>query len=511
MNNTDLWRTQDLQSVIAGVDRWDLRGWQAAVTQFPRAQESNARWGQTYGGDPVRDAFWGLLREQPEVATAVPAQLTPLADLFRRGMETPDWGRLHDTCKGDDLTSAVGAEQFVATYLANLPEAVREQAQAAAQAAQAAQIAQDAVEGYAALAQLLTEAGRPTEAADYNAQAAQAQAAYEQAAAAALTAQEGYTQTAEQQGAQLAQAANQAAQHAKEEAQESAEWMRGFSVAAGGDPQSANPEVARAAMEALRRNPHLKRLANFLGWAKRTARAAWRKSPRARTEFTGYQAQELNPETMAPWETMAAVAGTPIMRLDWQRRAVDGGVVHRQFSGKQQEGRGPLVIVRDESGSMSGEPHALAVALEWALLEIARRDRRDFYSIPFSGQGQFALWQAPAIGQPDPTSLLTHLAHFYGGGTEPYAPLHRALELLETGDLRADVLLITDEAFPSPPPAFLDRVQRIKARRPVRIVAVTIGAYAQGGAARDFADTVIALENLVKDKAAVGTALELVL
>ena len=38
---------------------------------------------------------------------------------------------------------------------------------------------------------------------------------------------------------------------------------------------------------------------------------------------------------------------------------------------------GPLVLVRDESGSMEGDPHATAVALEWALLEICRREGFD--------------------------------------------------------------------------------------------------------------------------------------
>ena len=95
---------------------------------------------------------------------------------------------------------------------------------------------------------------------------------------------------------------------------------------------------------------------------------------------------------------------------------------------------------------MEGDPHATAVALEWALLEICRRDKRDLYCLPFSGVGQFHVWQAPQPGQPDPQGLVDHLAQFYNAGTEPYQPLTKALELIADGDLRADVLIITDGA-----------------------------------------------------------------
>ncbi len=183
------------------------------------------------------------------------------------------------------------------------------------------------------------------------------------------------------------------------------------------------------------------------------------------------------------------------MTLDWLRRAADGGIRHRKFSGKEQRGRGPLVLVRDESGSMEGAPHALAVALEWALLEIARRDQREFFTIPFSGEGQYQVWQAPLPGQPEPDGLLAHLSHFYNGGTEPYSPLIAALELIERSRLRADVLILTDAAFSSPPDEFTRRLAEVKQRQPLRVVAVVVGGdYA---VAQEFADRVIGLDDLI--------------
>lgn len=189
--------------------------------------------------------------------------------------------------------------------------------------------------------------------------------------------------------------------------------------------------------------------------------------------------------------------GDGTLHTDWLKRALDDGIRHHKFGGKEQRGRGPLVLV-DESGSMEGPPHALAVALEWALLEIARRDRREFYAVPFSGTGQFHIWQAPQFGRPDPTGPLAHLAHFYGGGTEPYAPLAKALELIEKGDLRADILILTDADFAPPSDESMQRVAQAKLRRPLRIVSVIIGD--DTTQAETFADKVIHVDDLLCDR-----------
>ncbi|MBN1890113.1 MAG: VWA domain-containing protein, partial [Thermoflexales bacterium] len=240
------------------------------------------------------------------------------------------------------------------------------------------------------------------------------------------------------------------------------------------------------------------KLAEMLGWARRMARAEWRKSPRGRAEMVGYKAHDLRPETMASVEWGGLLSGDEALEMDWTRRAVDGGVRHRHYEGEERQGRGPLVLVRDESGSMVGAPHSLAVALEWALLEIARRDRREFYSVPFSGTGQYHVWKAPSPAEPDPGSLLSHLSHFYGGGTEPYAPLAQALELIQSHNLRADILMITDDDFAEPPAEFLERLAEAKRRCPLRVVVVVVGA--DDAQARAFADKVTTVSDLVHDR-----------
>ena len=116
---------------------------------------------------------------------------------------------------------------------------------------------------------------------------------------------------------------------------------------------------------------------------------------------------------------------------------------------------------------VSGAPHALAVALEWALLEIAIRDKRLFYSIPFSGRDQYDVWVNNLWVKPNPQALADHLFLFYNGGTEPYDPLTKACEIvnqISDDDQRADVLIITDGLFGEPSPELLESVKRARAR-----------------------------------------------
>jgi len=503
----NLWARRKIQSVLSGVDRWDLRIWGEAVEGFPQAAESNEHWGALLGGEPVRDAFWALLRDNPALADPVPAGLGVLADLFQRAMETPDWKQLHEICRGDELTSIVGAWHFVNEFLAHLPEEVRQEAAAAREKAERALTVREAVENHQALVEMLTEAGRLQESQEAEKATAGLAQAARQAEIEAQSAAAAYQQSVRREQARVAYEADQGALTARSRGRETVEWISGFSLAAGGDSKNISPETIQAAMETLRRNPNLKKLSEFLGWAKRAARAAWRKSPHGKIELTGYRIQEFMPETMAPWEMLAAVAGTPATRLDWQRRVIDGGVVHRQFSGKERLGRGPLIVIRDESDSMRGLLHSLTVAVEWSLLEIARRDRRDFYCIPFSGPGEYSIWRAAAAGSPDPEGLLRHLGHFYGHGTEPYGPLAEALDLIEKKALRADLLLLTDAAFKPAAPEFLSRLRSLKERLPLHIVTLVIGPEGEGSAG-NFSDTVLPVADLIQEKEILGKAFE---
>jgi uncharacterized protein with von Willebrand factor type A (vWA) domain len=502
--NTPLWR-QAIHSAL-NADRFDLQDWNAARDAIPDLTKYDDEAGDEFCGHPVQDAFLSLFKSAPQLATPLEHGLEPLADLLQRGMATPEWQRLRESTVGDQIAAGVGGQAFVEETLAALPEDVKRQARAQAKAQQEAnQLHGDAAalndlldalrERYASV-ELPDEAAEQAE--DLQQQIDDLQAGAGQAQAQANQARAACEANVNQQAAQVAAALNKAAGAAREQAEEASTFAAGFSLAAGGDPTRVSPETAALAMQSLRQNPNLKDLADLLGWARQLVRTAWRNSPRARTELVGYKTRSLQPEHMAGTEWAALLSGDETLEADWQRRALDGAIRHREYDGKEEEGRGPLIIVRDESGSMEGSPHALAVALEWALLEIARRDNRPFYSIPFSGRGQYDVWYA---GDNDAQSLAEHLAHFYNGGTELFQPLTEACEVVRTvndDQQRADILVITDGLFGAPDERFLEILNGLRQTDPVKIALVSVGA--ENPNAAIFANPIIHVDDLLKER-----------
>lgn len=514
---TQLWQVKRVESIFQA-DRFDLQDYLQATSAYPRLAGVNDQAARDFCGQPGQDAFFDLYKAAPRLADPCPQALTPLRSLVERGRETPEYQKLRANSIGDYVSAAVGAEVFVDRVLRALPEELKEAAKKQEQAQKKADEAHRRAEAAQELADLLTELAEqstdPAQAADWQdrANAAHHDAGEQQAAAAGWQTQaDEYGQAAGQALAdyapQIQAALNNAAGRANEQAQESKTLVHGFSLAAGGEGGYTDPDSVRGIMDLVRKQPNLSRLAEMLGWARRVALAEWRKSPRGHVQMTGYRKQPLQPSQMASFELARMVSPAPAIQQDWLRRAADNAVAHRKFEGESQEGRGPLVLVRDESGSMKDGPHSLAVALEWALLEIARRDGRDFISVPFSGTGQFSVWRAPKPGQADQAGLLAHLGHFYGGGTEPYRPVLAALGEIEQNKLKADILLLTDGDFDQPDAAFLRRLAEAKAGRPVKVVTVVVGG-AGDHQARKFSDKVIFVGNLLADReklrAAVG-------
>jgi uncharacterized protein with von Willebrand factor type A (vWA) domain len=504
IRSTPLWR-QAIHSAL-NADRFDLEDWEAAYAAIPELTKYDDEAADEFCGHPVQDAFLSLYKSAPRLADPLEQGLEPLADLLQRGMATPEWQRLRETTVGDQVAAGVGSQAFVEETLAALPDEVKKQAreQAAAQAeAQEAQAEADTLdELLSALHERYANTSMPEAAAEQieqlEDQIADRQAAAIAAQTAATQARAACESGLQQQAAQVAAALNKAAASAREQAEEASMFAAGFSLAAGGDPTHVSPETAGLAMQTLRQNPNLKDLADLLGWARQMVRTAWRNSPRSRTELVGYKTRALQPERMAGSEWAVLLSGDETLEADWQRRALDGAIRHREYGGKEKQGRGPLIIVRDESGSMAGAPHAMAVALEWALLEIARRDNRPFYSIPFSGRGQYAVWYA---GDNDAQSLAEHLAHFYNGGTELYGPLQEACEVVKMvndDQQRADILVITDGLFGEPSEDFLKMLVGLRQTDPIKIALVSVGA--ENPAAQVFADPIIHVDDLLQER-----------
>jgi uncharacterized protein with von Willebrand factor type A (vWA) domain len=304
----------------------------------------------------------------------------------------------------------------------------------------------------------------------------------------------------------MAQALNQSADDLSALQKAASEFGLGWGLGSAGGATRKQIEGLHELAEYLRKSPSVKLILESLGWAKSLVTRERRKSTRGRETFTHFKVQDLNLETLSPDELVSMIAFDPSspVYLDFLCRALDGDLLHAQFEGDDFAGRGPIVFLRDESGSMGGARRATACALQLALMTEARRENRRFVSIPFSDLGQFEIYD-PGI-RPDPQGLVSHLDKTYGGGTEPYGPLTAAMQLIrEDPSLReGDILAITDGEFGQPPGTFLDELALARKEPGLKLIAVVINGH-PGQA--DFADKVVMVSDIVRERERLAEAI----
>jgi uncharacterized protein with von Willebrand factor type A (vWA) domain len=114
--------------------------------------------------------------------------------------------------------------------------------------------------------------------------------------------------------------------------------------------------------------------------------------------------------------------------------------------GEEHAGRGPMILVCDGSGSMSGIRNTWTRALFLALLNVARREKRDCAFIEFASAGQVIDFTFRHRDPLDPQKILDAASHFFSGGTTPIIGVQRAVEIMRDSPefKTADLIIISD-------------------------------------------------------------------
>lgn len=150
----------------------------------------------------------------------------------------------------------------------------------------------------------------------------------------------------------------------------------------------------------------------------------------------------------------------PIMRLLVKKDLAERALMQYRVEGREPKGRGPIILLIDESASMQGDPARWAKAVVIAALHQGAAEKRpvgvaffnnrirDAWMVDADGTARTASRSAPAIAGEvvGKTSDLVGecLRRGVSGGTSFSPPLEWALSALEEGDARADLILVTD-------------------------------------------------------------------
>lgn len=199
----------------------------------------------------------------------------------------------------------------------------------------------------------------------------------------------------------------------------------------------------RELVDAFRKDAKLQRVARLAGRLRVAARAAQRAkviyTPEQVVDVTlGGEVARLLPSELA----LLAIEETELAEM---RRIVEREALQYELQGHDACDRGPLIFCVDESGSMSGPRHELAMATALALIEVAALQKRAFALVHFDAMVTNT-WLVERPASIPLNELVKQVGLFSGGGTHFEPPLREATKLVRTAPAmrEADVILLTD-------------------------------------------------------------------
>ena len=200
----------------------------------------------------------------------------------------------------------------------------------------------------------------------------------------------------------------------------------------------------------------------------------------------------------------------PTLEMFFFKKLAEGQLMQLDMIGNEKQGRGPIVVALDSSGSMAGGLGGQASKEVWskavtlALLAIAQKQKRDFAVIHFAHGEQMKVYEFPK-GETKPAELIDCTDYFSGGGTEYRYWMEKALTLVESSRYdRADTIIVSDGEVDIP--TDLERSwNNRRATKGMRCYSVMLGLDRQGtNTLARISDAVATINDLADDTKALN-------
>lgn len=146
----------------------------------------------------------------------------------------------------------------------------------------------------------------------------------------------------------------------------------------------------------------------------------------------------------------------------------------------ERAGRGAVIYLEDQSGSMDGLKARWSKAFGLALLRVARDQDRAFHAFCFRGRGSWERFDFPNPRAANVEAMLAFASTRPDGGTEITGPLDEAVGLLEAeylsaGNIEGDLVLATDGEVGVPAPWLAEFTEK-RARLGFSVYGLAIAA-----------------------------------
>lgn len=318
--------------------------------------------------------------------------------------------------------------------------------------------------------------------------------------------------------AALRSACDQASQHVAE----AREAMEGIAPGTGYAPPTHEQKDPRRLelAEQLLRQPRLREVLRKAGKLVRMAeRVEATRDPHARSVVVGVEQGADLPRVLP---SAMALLGHPVLRVLAYKGIVERTLPQYRLEGKTPQSKGPIVVLVDESSSMTGNGEQWAHAAVLACVQLGAKESREVAVVMFN-HGVSTAWVAqqdgavvtlptssPKDGARKPWGKRVDLAlelctRRSRGGTDFGAPLNWGMDYLESGHPRADLVFITD-GLASAPEATMERL--VKARKAgLRIFGLTVGGGSLSGPVREICTETVDIDQAEQADRAVARAL----
>lgn len=427
-------------------DRFDEATWSEARSNVPSIENMITEHGkeQDYVDDFFQDFFNLMIKADPELRSS--GEMKPshspnqaMVEHFSKYSELQD---LRQYTTGDTYAATMG----ILSMETEIEETYARMEEARRLAEQAAQAAQDARDKAGQAQQALADDEIDVTTAQQLIDVAQ------QAVGTCGSMQAGARAAAGNAAQARAGAIRSKAKKTADELQADQDLMNAFGI----DPGELQRMDFQERFELAKRlrNNRLAKFAKLIGQFRQFAQAERRRRVKhTPDEVTGIRFGD-DLTRLHPTELVNLAA--PELEDDFWRRYAEHNLVTWELTGTEKMGRGPIVFVCDESGSMNSTTDVGASREAWskafalALLDQARRDNRDFVYIGFSSEGQ--QWHSMMAGGKAPIAqIIEFTEHFFNGGTHYQKPLSQALAIVQEYGTRnlpkPDVVFVTDDEY----------------------------------------------------------------
>lgn len=213
---------------------------------------------------------------------------------------------------------------------------------------------------------------------------------------------------------------DKAVKDAKEAVEDAKGMAAGLGLGAGG---SVDRDRMADCYRRMRQSPQLKRILEMAGRMRTKAAALQRrKAVHGRDDTVGVEPGG-DVARLLPSELALTDCGVDDLELLALYRIATRSAMCREYRGIEHVGRGPIVIVVDESGSMAGDRITAAKGLALALGWVASKQNRWVAYVSFCNQQEDSRELVIPPGEDRADELMDWLEKFHAGGTSPYVPL----------------------------------------------------------------------------------------